>query len=89
MIPQQWNQDVAAALAKAEEGLENLSEEHWAVINFIRDHYEQTKLAPMVALDLQDHRFATAPHLRVVPFRSRQRRLQTGGTAQTGRLRLG
>lgn len=46
--PQQWNQEVAAALAKAEEGLENLSEEHWAIINFIREHYEQTNLAPMV-----------------------------------------
>lgn len=46
--PQQWNQEVAAVLAKAEEGLESLSEDHWAVINFIREHYEQTKLAPMV-----------------------------------------
>ncbi len=46
--PDQWNQSVAEALAKAEEGLENLNEEHWAIINFIRGHYEQTKLAPMV-----------------------------------------
>ena len=46
--PEQWNQEVAAILAKTEEGLESLSEEHWAVINFIREHYEQTKLAPMV-----------------------------------------
>ena len=46
--PEQWNQEVATILAKGEEGLESLSEEHWAVINFIREHYEQTKLAPMV-----------------------------------------
>jgi TusE/DsrC/DsvC family sulfur relay protein len=46
--PQQWDKSVAEVLAKAEEGLENLSEEHWAVINFIREHYEQTSLAPMV-----------------------------------------
>jgi tRNA 2-thiouridine synthesizing protein E len=46
--PEQWSQAAAAALARAEEGLENLSTEHWAVINFIRDHYQETKLAPMV-----------------------------------------
>ena len=46
--PEQWSQAAAAALAKAEEGLENLSTEHWAVIDFIRDHYKETNLAPMV-----------------------------------------
>ena len=46
--PQQWNKEVAEILAKAEEGLDQLSEEHWAVINFIREHYAQTNLAPMV-----------------------------------------
>jgi tRNA 2-thiouridine synthesizing protein E len=46
--PQQWNTEVAEILAKTEEGLDHLSEEHWAVINFIREHYSQTNLAPMV-----------------------------------------
>ncbi len=46
--PQQWSKQIASVLAKSQEGLENLSEEHWAVVNFIREHYEQTKLAPMV-----------------------------------------
>jgi len=46
--PQQWNRDVAAILAKAEEGLDELTEEHWAVINFIREHYVKNNLAPMV-----------------------------------------
>lgn len=46
--PEEWTEEVAAALARAEEGLENLSAEHWAVINFIRQHYLQTNLAPMV-----------------------------------------
>ncbi|SYZ72823.1 Sulfite reductase, dissimilatory-type subunit gamma [Candidatus Zixiibacteriota bacterium] len=46
--PTQWDKDVAAYLAKSQEGLETLSEEHWSVINFIRDHYLQTSLAPMV-----------------------------------------
>ncbi len=46
--PEQWNEQVALALAKAEEGLEGLSEEHWQVVKFIREYYEEKKLAPMV-----------------------------------------
>jgi len=46
--PQQWDAEVAKHLAKAEEGLDHLSDEHWAVINFIRENYLQTNLAPMV-----------------------------------------
>ena len=46
--PQLWNDEVAKALAKAEEGIDSLSAEHWSVINFIRDQYLQTNLAPMV-----------------------------------------
>jgi tRNA 2-thiouridine synthesizing protein E len=46
--PQKWSQDVAAILAKAEEGLDQLTSEHWAVINFIRQHYLENDSAPMV-----------------------------------------
>jgi TusE/DsrC/DsvC family sulfur relay protein len=46
--PGQWDDAVAVFLAKSEEGLETLSEEHWAVIRFIRNHYQETNLAPMV-----------------------------------------
>jgi TusE/DsrC/DsvC family sulfur relay protein len=46
--PQQWDTAVAEYLANSQEGLPNLTEEHWAVINFIRGHFEQNQLAPMV-----------------------------------------
>ena len=46
--PQIWDKEVAQILASAQEGLENLTEEHWSVINFIREHYEKNQLAPMV-----------------------------------------
>ena len=46
--PREWDNKVAEALAKSQEGLEHLSEEHWAVINFIRNHYLETTMAPMV-----------------------------------------
>lgn len=46
--PQAWDHDVALALAKAEEGLDELTAEHWQVIDFIRKHYLETNMAPMV-----------------------------------------
>jgi len=48
--PQAWDDDVALALARAEEDLEDLSSEHWAVIRFIRDYYLNNQSAPMVRL---------------------------------------
>ena len=35
-------------LAKSQEGLAELTDEHWAIVNFIRNHYLETNLAPMV-----------------------------------------
>ncbi|MCK4403639.1 MAG: TusE/DsrC/DsvC family sulfur relay protein [candidate division Zixibacteria bacterium] len=46
--PNQWDKQVAEVLAKAAEGIDNLTPEHWAVIEFIRNHYVETNLAPMV-----------------------------------------
>ncbi|MFI5167619.1 MAG: TusE/DsrC/DsvC family sulfur relay protein [Thermoanaerobaculales bacterium] len=46
--PSVWNEDLALLLAKHEEGLEALSEEHWSVIRFIRQHYLEQGSAPMV-----------------------------------------
>ena len=46
--PGQWNEEIARVLAKAEEGLDELTDEHWAVINFIRSHFLQNDMAPMV-----------------------------------------
>jgi TusE/DsrC/DsvC family sulfur relay protein len=46
--PEEWNREVAFALAKSQEGLDELTEEHWAVIDYIREYYQEKKLAPMV-----------------------------------------
>ncbi len=48
MDPAEWDEEVAMALAKAEEGLEQLTLEHWEVIRYIRDYYLEKNLAPMV-----------------------------------------
>lgn len=46
--PEEWNEETARLLAKAEEGLEALTAEHWAVVKFIREYYLEKNLAPMV-----------------------------------------
>jgi len=46
--PEEWNEDVARALAKAEEDIEELTEAHWAVVKYIREYYLANQLAPMV-----------------------------------------
>jgi TusE/DsrC/DsvC family sulfur relay protein len=42
--PADWNEQAAEALAR-QEGIV-LSEEHWAVIRFMREYYEQRHIAP-------------------------------------------
>ena len=46
--PEEWDKNIALALAKSEEGLEALTEEHWKVIDYIRGYYEEKNIAPMV-----------------------------------------
>lgn len=42
-----WNEDVAKALAITE-ALNELTDEHWAMINYIREYYEEYDVAPVV-----------------------------------------
>jgi dissimilatory sulfite reductase related protein len=46
--PGAWSEELALVLAKQEEGLDALGEQHWAVIRFIRQHYLEQGSAPMV-----------------------------------------
>lgn len=46
--PSVWNREVAEFFALKEEGIANLTEDHWAVINYIREYYLENNLAPMV-----------------------------------------
>ena len=42
-----WNQDVACDLARTE-GVTELTENHWKVINYLRNYYLQFGIAPMI-----------------------------------------
>ena len=45
--PDDWTEDAARALAGGE-GVEELTEEHWKVMNYLRDYYLQFGVAPMI-----------------------------------------
>jgi len=42
----EWNEDVADYIAKTEEI--NMDDQHWEVINFLRDYYDEYQIAPAV-----------------------------------------
>jgi len=42
----EWNEEIAAYLAQ-QEGV-NMTEQHWEVINFLRDYYNEFQIAPAV-----------------------------------------
>ena len=41
-----WNKDIAEAIAKAENV--EMSENHWEVVNFLREYYDEYQIAPAV-----------------------------------------
>ena len=45
--PDQWNEAVARALATTE-GVEEMTEEHWKLVNYLRDYYTKFGIAPMI-----------------------------------------
>lgn len=45
--PDQWSDGVAIAFAK-DEGIDELTEDHWKVIRYLRDYYKQYQIAPMI-----------------------------------------
>ncbi len=46
--PEEWDRDVAEFLAQKEERIEALTDDHWVVIDYIRNYYLEKNLAPMV-----------------------------------------
>ena len=47
VVLDQWNEDVARYLAK-EEGVEELNEDHWKLINYLKGYFAEYGIAPMV-----------------------------------------
>lgn len=45
--PDAWNEDVARLFAR-HDGTGELTDKHWAVINYIREYWQEKNMAPMV-----------------------------------------
>jgi len=45
--PEKWNEEVAKALATTE-GVDEITDDHWKVVNYLREYYLQFGVAPMI-----------------------------------------
>jgi len=45
--PEEWNEDVAIHFAEGE-GVEELTDDHWKVIKYLREYYQKFGIAPMI-----------------------------------------
>jgi TusE/DsrC/DsvC family sulfur relay protein len=45
--PENWNEAIAKALATTE-GVDELTEDHWKLVNYLRDYYLKFGIAPMI-----------------------------------------
>jgi tRNA 2-thiouridine synthesizing protein E len=46
--PSLWDEDLARFLAEREEGIVDLTEDHWKVIHYLNGYYREYEIAPMV-----------------------------------------
>lgn len=51
--PSIWNEEVASLIAQYD-GIEEMNEKHWAIVNIIRKNYEEKGMAPMVRTICQE-----------------------------------
>lgn len=61
-----WDREVAAALAR-QEGIAELTPDHWRVIDFVRKHYQKHKLAPMIRVLCRETRCDLRKLLQLFP----------------------
>jgi TusE/DsrC/DsvC family sulfur relay protein len=45
--PESWDEKIAAALASTE-AVDDLTDDHWKVVNYLREYYLQFGVAPMI-----------------------------------------
>jgi len=45
--PEIWNKEVARLIAKSD-GIEDMNDKHWSIVNIIRRNYEEKGMAPMI-----------------------------------------
>jgi tRNA 2-thiouridine synthesizing protein E len=48
--PEKWSKDVAEDIAKEEASAQPMTEEHWHLVNYIRDYFQQFEVAPPIRM---------------------------------------
>lgn len=51
--PTNWNDEVAGLIAKYD-GIEEMTDKHWAIVRIIRKNYEEKQMAPMIRVICQE-----------------------------------
>ena len=85
--PEQWTEDMAAQLARAE-GIDALTDRHWLVIHFMRKEYAEKGTGPDGARARQDLRRDREGALPALPEGSGEDRRQDRRHSQASRLHL-
>jgi tRNA 2-thiouridine synthesizing protein E len=65
--PDLWNEEVAQELARREEGVEQMTDEHWKVVHYLRNYYLQFQIAPMVRKVCKETGFALGKIYELFP----------------------
>ena len=45
--PSRWNKNIAVALARIE-SVDDMTDDHWKLVNYLREYYLQYGIAPMI-----------------------------------------
>ena len=80
--PQAWTREIAAAVARRD-GLPELTDDHWAVIEALRDHYERFGPA-LPAFSHICHKHHLAKHCIERLFRSEREAWRIAGLPDPG-----
>ncbi|AXX97305.1 MULTISPECIES: TusE/DsrC/DsvC family sulfur relay protein [Profundibacter] len=56
-----WTPELAEVIAKAEDV--EMTDEHWAVVNFLRDYYEEYQIAPAVRVLIKSIKKSMGPEV--------------------------
>jgi TusE/DsrC/DsvC family sulfur relay protein len=46
--PAVWNEEIAKFLAESQEGITELTEDHWKIIQYLNKYYKDFGIAPMI-----------------------------------------
>jgi dissimilatory sulfite reductase related protein len=55
--PEKWSKEVAEDLGKEESSVQPMTEDHWRLVNYIRDYYIKFGVAPPVRMLCKQNKF--------------------------------